>query len=53
MHDELKDKDFKLELSWVCQASGGKHQIVPEEMYTAATRAGQEAVDDDDSDNEI
>lgn len=53
VHDELKDKDFKLELSWVCQASNGRHQMVPDEMYTAATRAGQEAVDEDDSDNEI
>uniref|UniRef100_U5EZB3 Proteasome subunit alpha type n=1 Tax=Corethrella appendiculata TaxID=1370023 RepID=U5EZB3_9DIPT len=53
VHDELKDKDFKLELSWVCQASNGIHQTVPLELYTAANRAGQEAMDEDDSDNEI
>ncbi|XP_058060234.1 proteasome subunit alpha type-3 [Anopheles bellator] len=53
VHDELKDKDFKLELSWVCQESKGVHKSVPAEVYAAANRAGQEAVDDDDSDNEI
>ncbi|XP_055643182.1 proteasome subunit alpha type-3 [Toxorhynchites rutilus septentrionalis] len=53
VHDELKDKDFKLELSWVCQGSNGRHQMVPDELYIAATRAGQEAVNEDDSDNDI
>uniref|UniRef100_A0A182NS94 Proteasome subunit alpha type n=1 Tax=Anopheles dirus TaxID=7168 RepID=A0A182NS94_9DIPT len=53
VHDELKDKDFKLELSWVCQDSKGVHKTVPTEVYAAANRAGQEAVDEDDSDNEI
>lgn len=30
VHDEVKDKDFELELSWVCEESEGLHQAVPQ-----------------------
>ena len=30
VHDEVKDKDFELELSWVCEESDGLHQAVPQ-----------------------
>jgi 20S proteasome subunit alpha 7 len=53
VHDELKDKDFKLELSWVCERTNGLHQTVPEDLYLAANRAGKDAMNEDDSDNEI
>ena len=29
VHDEVKDKDFELELSWVCAETNGLHQPVP------------------------
>lgn len=53
MHDELKDKLFKMELSWVCEESGGIHQLVPKEWYNKAYAAGMDSKRDDDSDNEI
>jgi len=53
VHDELKDKLFKMELSWVCDLSGGLHQSVPKEWYTKAYQAGIESKRDDDSDNDI
>lgn len=53
MHDELKDKLFKMEMSWVCEESGFRHQIVPEEWYQKAQQAGIDSKRDDDSDNEI
>lgn len=31
-HDDAKDKDFELEISWICPESGGKHQTVPAEI---------------------
>lgn len=31
-HDDAKDKDFELELSWICPESGGKHQYVPADI---------------------
>lgn len=53
VHDELKDKLFKMELSWVCELSDGIHQLVPAEWYSKAYAAGIESKRDDDSDNEI
>lgn len=53
MHDELKDKLFKLELSWACGQSGGKHQLVPKEYYDKAYQAGVDSKHDDESDNDI
>lgn len=52
VHDELKDKDFKLELSWVGRRSEGRHQPVPAEVYEAADKAGREAMSQNDSDDE-
>lgn len=31
-HDDNKDKDFEMELSWICPESGGKHQTVPADI---------------------
>lgn len=53
MHDELKDKMFKMEMSWVCDLSNGLHQMVPDEWYKKAYTAGIESKRDDDSDNDI
>lgn len=53
VHDELKDKLFKMELSWVCDLSDNVHQMVPTEWYNKAYSAGVESKRDDDSDNEI
>ena len=39
VHDDVKDKEFELELSWICQESGNRHQLVPK-------------VDDDDDDDD-
>lgn len=35
-HDDNKDKDFELELSWICPESGGKHQSVPAEIVAVS-----------------
>lgn len=53
MHDELKDKLFKMEMSWVCEESGWSHQVVPDKWYRKAQQAGIDSKRDDDSDNEI
>ncbi|KAK4704350.1 20S proteasome subunit alpha 7, partial [Phenoliferia sp. Uapishka_3] len=36
VHDEAKDKDFELELSWIAPASGWKHAPVPKDVADAA-----------------
>jgi 20S proteasome subunit alpha 7 len=56
-HDDIKEKDFEVELSWVSEESGRKHQFVPEELRAEAVRIAQELkkkeeMDDSDDDDE-
>lgn len=44
VHDDAKDKDFELELSWICEESGGKHQFVPKELQEEAEAAAKAAL---------
>ena len=56
VHDELKDKAFELEMSWICEESGRKHVLVPEDVLKeaeAAAKAALESSDDDDDDDEV
>uniref|UniRef100_A0A336K458 CSON015491 protein n=1 Tax=Culicoides sonorensis TaxID=179676 RepID=A0A336K458_CULSO len=48
VHDELKDKEFKLELSWVGADTQGLHKLVPNDVYVEANKAGKEAMEDDE-----
>jgi 20S proteasome subunit alpha 7 len=34
IHDEVKDKEFELELSWICEESGWQHLPVPSVIPT-------------------
>lgn len=36
VHDDAKDRDFELELSWACTESGGKHAFVPKDLFDEA-----------------
>lgn len=47
VHDEVKDKNFELELSWVGTATGGKHELVPPKIYKEAEDYAKAAVEDD------
>jgi len=55
-HDDVKDKAFELEMSWVCEESGKMHRMVPAELVaeaeTAAKAALEESDDDDDDDDD-
>jgi len=51
LHDEVKDKDFELELSWVTNETGRKHVFVPEDLRQDAIKkaiADKEREDADD-----
>ncbi|XP_067681248.1 proteasome subunit alpha type-3-like [Haliotis asinina] len=53
VHDEVKDKAFELELSWVGEGTGGRHELVPPEVFTEAEKYAKEALEEsDDSDDE-
>ena len=32
VHDDAKDKDFELEISWIGPESNGRHEMVPEDL---------------------
>ncbi|KAJ5078818.1 proteasome subunit alpha type-3 [Anaeramoeba ignava] len=36
IHDESKDKEMELEMSWICKESGGKHELVPDDLIAEA-----------------
>ena len=49
-HDPAKDKPIELELSWVCDATGRQHKLVPADLKAeavAAAEAARAAADDD------
>lgn len=57
LHDEVKDKELDVELSWVCDASKRLHVAVPEDVRTEAIRLAKEAkkkeeMDSDDDDDD-
>lgn len=52
VHDDLKDKNFELELSWVCAETQGRHERVPGSVFLEAERSAKQAVADSDSDTE-
>lgn len=43
-HDDVKDKDFELEVSWVCEESKGLHQFVPKDILEEAERLAKAAL---------
>ncbi|CAO3685194.1 unnamed protein product [Rhizopus stolonifer] len=47
-HDDAKDKEFELELSWICSESHYKHQFVPSALKTEAERLAKESSSDDE-----
>jgi len=52
LHDEVKDKPFEMELSWVCDESGRRHELVPQSLFEEAVAAGKRAAEDEDSDDD-
>ena len=45
VHDDVKDKAFVLELSWVCAETNNQHQFVPDELKAAAEEEAKAAKD--------
>ena len=45
VHDDAKEKDFELELSWVGTETNGIHQPVPKDLYDEASRKAKEALE--------
>ncbi|TFK05455.1 dystrophin-related protein 2 [Platysternon megacephalum] len=53
VHDEVKDKSFELELSWVGEITKGKHEIVPKDIREEAEKYAKESLkEEDESDDD-
>jgi len=52
VHDEVKDKMFELELSWVGEFTNGVHQRVPKDVHTEAENFAKSAMEDSDDDDD-
>lgn len=48
LHDEVKDKPFELEMSWICEASNWKHQLVPDNTKDRAEEWAKKSIEDDE-----
>ena len=46
VHDEAKDKDFELEMTWICGESKNRHCKVPKDIRDEAETLAKAALDD-------
>jgi 20S proteasome subunit alpha 7 len=54
-HDDNKDKEFELEMTWISNLDGptkGRHEEVPKDILEEVERLAKKAVEDDDEDEE-
>ncbi|OBT70083.1 20S proteasome subunit alpha 7 [Pseudogymnoascus sp. 23342-1-I1] len=54
-HEENKDKEFELEMTWISALDGptkGRHEEVPRELLAEAEKAAKEALEGEDEDEE-
>lgn len=52
-HEDSKDKDFELEMSWISSMDGptkGKHQQVPNDLLEEAEKAAKKSMEGEDED---
>lgn len=57
LHDDIKEKAFELEMTWICDESDRKHTRIPADLLAEAVTAAKDAkrlaeMDDSDSESE-
>ncbi|KRZ84712.1 Proteasome subunit alpha type-3, partial [Trichinella sp. T8] len=52
IRDEARDKHCIMELSWVSEATGGKHELVPENIYKEAEEFAKRALEESDDEDD-
>nr|CAB3265217.1 proteasome subunit alpha type-3-like [Phallusia mammillata] len=52
VHDEVKDKAFQLQLSWVGKDTNGVHSLVPQDLVESAEEYVKQAMEESDSDED-
>ncbi|BHF73787.1 Proteasome subunit alpha type-3 [Sparganum proliferum] len=54
VHDEIKDKTFELNLSWIGAPTNAQHELVPQDVFTQAEEYAKKALEEaDDLDEEM
>lgn len=48
VHDDAKEKDFELEMSWIGAESGGLHVSVPKDLFDEAEAKAKAALENFD-----
>lgn len=54
-HEDSKDKEFELEMSWISCLDGptkGRHEHVPKDILEEAEKAAKKALEGDDEEEE-
>lgn len=51
-HDESKDKDFELEMTWIGDETNNQHKPVPEELVKEARRLAIIAIEGEDEEED-
>ena len=46
VHDDNKDKEFELEMTWISPESGMKHSAVPADLLAEANAKGKAALEE-------
>jgi 20S proteasome subunit alpha 7 len=44
VHDEAKDKEFEMEMSWICPETDNQHKFVPKHVVENAERLAKAAL---------
>ena len=55
-HDDNKDKNFELEMTWISSLSGptkGRHQPVPKELLDEAERLAKKHMEGEDEEEKM
>eukprot|EP01125_Pyxidicula_operculata_P002375 TRINITY_DN12253_c0_g1_i1.p1 TRINITY_DN12253_c0_g1~~TRINITY_DN12253_c0_g1_i1.p1 ORF type:complete len:257 (-),score=54.38 TRINITY_DN12253_c0_g1_i1:26-796(-) len=52
VHDELKDRMFELELSWICPQSNNQYQKVPKDVFERAEQIAKAAQREDEEESD-
>lgn len=51
-HEDSKDKEFELEMTWVGPATKGRHEEVPKHLREEAERLAKKALEGEDEEEE-
>ena len=52
LHDASKDKPFELEMSWLCEQSGWKHEGVPLDVISSAVEWAKKEIEEEEEDDD-